>query len=41
MANKNNRKGYRPVEIIDEARCTGCLSCARMCPDVAIEIYRE
>ena len=35
-----NKKGYHPAELIDEQRCTGCCSCARMCPDVAITVER-
>ena len=44
---KLNQKGYYAAEFIernnDEAgrRCTGCATCAIMCPDVAIEVYRE
>ena len=41
-----NQKGYYPAEFIEtntnEARrCTGCATCATICPDVAIEVYRE
>lgn len=37
---KINAKGYHPAELIDEERCTGCSSCAIMCPDVAIIVER-
>jgi len=33
-------KGYHPATCIDADRCTACLSCAMMCPDVAITIER-
>lgn len=33
-------KGYHPARCVDEARCTGCCSCALMCPDVAITVER-
>jgi len=30
------------VELFDEAHCTGCEICAKVCPDMAIiEVYRE
>ncbi|MDR2515272.1 MAG: 4Fe-4S binding protein [Christensenellaceae bacterium] len=35
-----NAKGYHPAECTDEGTCIACLSCARMCPDVVIEIER-
>lgn len=33
-------KGYHPAQCIDDERCTGCCSCATMCPDVAITVER-
>jgi 2-oxoglutarate ferredoxin oxidoreductase subunit delta len=36
-----SQKGYHPAQCIDEAACPGCLSCAIMCPDVAITIVKE
>jgi 2-oxoglutarate ferredoxin oxidoreductase subunit delta len=36
-----NARGYRPVLLADGERCTGCAVCAIMCPEVAIEVYRE
>ena len=33
-------KGYHPARLIDAERCTGCMSCALMCPDVAITVVR-
>jgi 2-oxoglutarate ferredoxin oxidoreductase subunit delta len=37
-----NRLGYNYAEVIaDKAHeCTGCKSCAIMCPDIAISVYR-
>lgn len=37
---KLNAKGYHPVGIEKMEECVGCLACARMCPDVAIEIEK-
>jgi 2-oxoglutarate ferredoxin oxidoreductase subunit delta len=36
-----NPKGYRPVETAEDAKCTGCALCGTICPEVAIEVYRE
>jgi len=39
-----NEKGYFPVEVPEEdgeTTCTGCTTCGLVCPEVAIEIYRE
>ncbi|MBP3816244.1 MAG: 4Fe-4S binding protein [Firmicutes bacterium] len=33
-----NAKGYMPAMCKDEAQCIGCASCAKICPDSAIEI---
>ncbi len=34
------QKGYHPAHCVDQESCTACLSCATMCPDVAITIER-
>lgn len=34
-------KGYHPAYCSDVEKCTGCCSCALMCPDVAITVLRE
>lgn len=34
-------KGYHPAICTDTEKCTGCCSCALICPDVAITVYRE
>ena len=36
-----NSRGYHPVCTKNENECTGCTLCAIMCPEVAIEVYRE
>ena len=38
-----NSKGYFTVAINedDQKICIGCASCAQICPDCAIEIFRE
>ncbi len=35
-----NAAGYLPSEFSGGAECTGCASCAVVCPEVAIEVYR-
>ena len=35
-----NSKGYRPAELTDGSKCTGCCACATMCPDIAITVER-
>ena len=41
MSGVLNLKGYITAAVTDEAACIGCLSCATMCPDGAIEIFEE
>jgi 2-oxoglutarate ferredoxin oxidoreductase subunit delta len=36
-----NISGFHPVAFKDDGQCTGCTLCAVMCPEVAIEVYRE
>ena len=40
LSDRINGKGYHPAELMDESKCTGCCSCAIMCPDVAITVER-
>ncbi len=40
-AKEYNSKGYHPVCFDNSGECTGCTLCAMMCPEVAIEVYRE
>ena len=36
-----NFYSYNPVGTNEEKECTGCGICATICPEVAIEVYRE
>jgi 2-oxoglutarate ferredoxin oxidoreductase subunit delta len=37
-----NKSGYYYAEFEDPTgACTGCTLCAEMCPDVAIEVWKE
>lgn len=36
-----NTKGYRKVKVTASSDCTGCLSCATVCPEAAITIIKE
>jgi 2-oxoglutarate ferredoxin oxidoreductase subunit delta len=36
-----NLKGYHPVAFAKGEECNGCTLCAIVCPEVAIEVYRE
>ena len=35
-----NRQGVSFVLCFDESRCTACMSCAIICPDMVIRIHR-
>ena len=37
-----NRQGYKVAEVPAESmeQCTACASCAMVCPDVAIRVWR-
>lgn len=41
MAERINRHGYHPAKITDQSKCIGCGYCYIMCPEPAIEIYKE
>jgi 2-oxoglutarate ferredoxin oxidoreductase subunit delta len=32
--------GYHPAWMVKPEACTGCMLCAFVCPDVAIEVYK-
>ena len=34
-----NEDGRRVIEVRESPDCSGCLKCATICPDAAIEIY--
>jgi len=36
-----NSKGYYTVEVTDQSECIACAFCALICPDLALEVYRE
>lgn len=36
-----NAKGYAFAECDTEKNCTGCATCALVCPEAAIEVHRE
>ncbi len=38
---KLNLKGYFSATLKAKDKCTGCALCAVICPEVAIEVYRE
>ncbi len=39
--NEYNSLSYHPVGTDEGKECNGCGICATMCPEVAIEVYRE
>jgi 2-oxoglutarate ferredoxin oxidoreductase subunit delta len=41
QSGKFNAAGYQSAEFKDNGECTGCAICAIVCPEVAIEVYRE
>jgi len=40
LSDKFNSAGYIPANFNENGECTGCGSCALVCPEVAIEVYR-
>ncbi len=40
-SDKLNKAGYYPAVADEDKECTGCLVCTLVCPEVAIEVYRE
>ena len=44
-SDKLNQKGYYPAEFLENGKdgkqCIACVMCATICPDIAIEVYRE
>jgi 2-oxoglutarate ferredoxin oxidoreductase subunit delta len=39
-SDKLNAAGYMPAAYVDSGECIACTSCATVCPEVAIEVYR-
>ncbi len=35
-----NEKGYHYIVCDDSGECTACALCGRICPDMAIEVYK-
>ena len=40
LDDKLNASGYTPAIFNESEDCSGCTSCATVCPEVAIEVYR-
>jgi len=40
LSDQANQTGYFPA-VADNTACTGCAMCALICPDAAIEVFRE
>lgn len=40
ISDRLNEQGYPIAEITDMEQCTSCAMCSKMCPDVAIEVWR-
>ena len=40
LSDKLNSSGYLTASFNDSGECTGCATCAVVCPEVAIEVYR-
>lgn len=40
-----NQMGYYPAQFLEAGNegktCNACVTCATICPDIAIEVYRE
>jgi 2-oxoglutarate ferredoxin oxidoreductase subunit delta len=35
-----NEKGYHFVVFEESENCTGCTMCGRICPDMAVEVFK-
>ena len=35
-----DKRGVQAAVVVGDVDCTGCLKCATICPEAAIEIYR-
>lgn len=34
-----NKSGFFPAVVLRPEKCTGCAMCAKVCPDIAIEVF--
>jgi 2-oxoglutarate ferredoxin oxidoreductase subunit delta len=41
LAEEVNGKGYHFATMVNADDCTGCASCAIICPDTCITVYRQ
>ena len=41
VSDKLLASGYLPAVFNENGECTGCAICALVCPEVAIEVYRD
>jgi len=41
MGDHLNAKGFHPAVAVKSDDCVGCAMCAVVCPEVAIEVYKE
>lgn len=41
LADEKNELGFRTAACAKPDECTGCLACALVCPDAAIEVYKK
>lgn len=41
LADELNTKGYHPIAIEAQDKCTACGMCAIMCPEGCIAVYKE
>ncbi len=40
LSEEFNEKGYHFAVFLDNDGCTACTFCGRICPDMAIEVYK-
>ena len=41
ISDRKNELGFPVAECTNQSVCIGCLACAEVCPEIAIEITRE
>jgi 2-oxoglutarate ferredoxin oxidoreductase subunit delta len=41
FSEKLNKMGYLYAEPFEDKKCTGCMICTSICPDLVIEVYDE